>query len=86
MINGDAWKLKNKAKELSKEKILIIAATRDIVGPISLHHIPLMKEIYKYSKENVKEIFMDTDHSYSNKRVLLSKVVAEYIESIYNES
>ena len=45
-----------------------------------------MKEIYKYSKENVKEIFMDTDHSYSNKRVLLSKVVAEYIESIYNES
>ena len=86
MINGDVWKLKNKAKELSKEKILIIAATRDIVGPISLHHIPLMKEIYKYSKENVKEIFMDTDHSYSNKRVLLSKVVAEYIESIYNES
>ncbi len=46
---------------------------------------PLMKEIYKYNKENVKEIFMNTDHSYSNKRILLSKIVAEYIESIYND-
>ncbi|WP_343343785.1 hypothetical protein [Terrisporobacter petrolearius] len=32
---------------------------------------------------NIKEIFMNTDYSYSNKKILLSKVVAEYIESIY---
>lgn len=43
-----------------------------------------MKEIYKYNKNNVKEIFVNTDHSYSNKRILLSKIVAEYIENIYN--
>ena len=84
MINGDMWRLSNKTEELSKEKILIIAATADDVGPNSLHHIPLMKEIYKYNKNNVKEIFINTDHSYSNKRILLSKIVAEYIENIYN--
>lgn len=85
MINGKEWILSNKAEELSKENILIIAATRDMVGPNKLHHIPLMKEIYKYNKDNVKEIYMNTDHSYSNKRILLSKIVAEYIESIYND-
>ena len=60
-------------------------ATKDEIGPNKLHHIPLMKEIYKYNRENVQDIFIDTDHSYSDKRVLLSKVVAEYIENIYNE-
>lgn len=54
------------------------------MGPNNIHHIPLMKEIYKYNKNNVKEIFVNTDHSYSNKRILLSKIVAEYIENIYN--
>ena len=44
-----------------------------------------MKEIYKYSKENVKEILIHADHSYNNKKILLSKIVAQYIESIYNE-
>lgn len=84
MNNGEKWRLSNKVKELSKENILIIAAKGDMVGPNKLHHIPLMREIHKYNKNKVKEIFIDTDHSYSNKRVLLSKVVAEYIESIYN--
>ena len=74
----------NLEEELSKKNILIIAATGDTVGPNKLHHIPLMKEIYKYSKENVEEVFVDTDHSYSNKRVLLTKTVAEYIEKICN--
>ena len=32
-----------------------------------------MKEIYKYSKENVKEILIHADHSYNNKKILLSK-------------
>ena len=72
-------------EELSKEKILIIAAIGDTVGPNKLHHEPLMKEIYKYSKENVKEILIHADHSYNNKKILLSKIVAQYIESIYNE-
>ena len=85
MINGDEWKLLNKAEELSKKNILIIAATGDTVGPNKLHHIPLMKEIYKYSKETVEEVLVDTDHSYSNKRVLLTKTVAEYIEKICNQ-
>ena len=71
--------------DLSKEKILIIAAIGDTVGPNKLHHEPLMKEIYKYSKENVKEILIHADHSYNNKKILLSKIVAQYIESIYNE-
>ena len=44
-----------------------------------------MKEIYKYSKENVEEVFVDTDHSYYNKMVLLTKTVAEYIEKICNQ-
>lgn len=83
MINGDYWRLSNKAEQLSRKNILIIAATGDIIGPNKLHHIPLMKEIYKYNKDNVKEFFINTDHSYSNRRILLSKVVAEYIESIY---
>lgn len=85
MMNGEQWKLSNKAEDLSKKKILIIAATGDTVGPNKLHHIPLMKEIYRYSKENVEEVFVDADHSYSNKRILLTKLVAEYIEKVYNQ-
>ena len=37
------------------------------------------------SPENVKEILIHADHSYNNKKILLSKIVAQYIESIYNE-
>ncbi|WP_455538553.1 alpha/beta hydrolase family protein [Terrisporobacter sp.] len=86
IINGNKWSLLNKAEELSKKKVLITAATRDVVGPNKLHHIPLMREIYKYSKENVQEVYVDTDHSYSSKRVLLTKTIAEYIEKIYKQS
>lgn len=85
IANGEKWRLSNDATALSKENILIIAATGDTVGPMKLHHIPLMKEIYEYDKDNVKEVFIDTDHSYSNKRVLLSKIISEYIEGIYND-
>ena len=85
IINGEKWSLKNKSKVLSSKKVLIIAATGDNIGPNGLHHKPLLREIYKHSRENVKEIFINTDHSYSNKRVLLSKIIAEYIEDIYNE-
>ena len=82
--HGKEWDLKRKAKELSKKNILILGAIGDTLGPIKLHHIPLIKEIYKYSKDSVKEILVDTDHSYSNKRVWLARIIAEYIESIYN--
>lgn len=85
IINSKEWRLLNKAEELSKESILIIVTTEDMVGSNKLHHIPLMKEIYKYNKDKVKEIFMNADYSYSNKRILLSKTVDEYIESIYND-
>ena len=42
-------------------------------------------KIYNKKKENVKEILIHADHSYNNKKILLSKIVAQYIESIYNE-
>ncbi len=83
--NGEQWRLSNKAKELSKQNILMIAATKDIIAPNELHHIPLVSEIYKYNNKKVKEIFIDTDHSYNNKRIELAKLVANYIEEIYME-
>lgn len=84
MKNGNNWNLRNKASNLAKEKLLIIAASGDTIGPISLHHIPLINEINKY-KNNVKEVIVDTDHSYSNKRIYLTNIVCKYIEGIIKE-
>lgn len=84
--NGDKWNLPDKAKFLADEKLLITVGNGDTVSKKYLHHDILAKEIKKYDKNNLQEKFVDTDHSYSNKRIWLAQTVAEFIENVINEN
>lgn len=82
--NGDKWNLPDKAKSLSNEEILITIASRDVVSKRYLHHDILASEIKKYNN-NLTEKFIDTDHSYSDKRILLAKTIAQFLEQQINK-
>ena len=82
LSHGEKWNLQNKADKLAKENLLIIGAKKDVIGPIELHYTPLVNEINKYENK-LKTLMIDTDHSYSNKRIYLTKMIAEYIEDMY---
>lgn len=80
------YNLVDKADKLADEKLLILAANQDIVSKKYLHNDILVKEIKKYNKNNLVEIYTDTDHSYSNKRIWLAKTIANYLEGIINNN
>ena len=82
--NGDKWNLPDKAKFLANEEILITIASRDVVSKRYLHHDILASEIKKYNN-NLTEKFIDTDHSYSDKRILLAKTIAQFLEQQINK-
>lgn len=83
--NGDKWNIPGQAEILANERLLITVATRDIISKKYLHYDALAEKIKKYNKGNLTEKFVDTDHSYSNKRIWLAETVAEFLDEIINE-
>lgn len=80
MANGDKWSFINNAKKLAKHKLLLIAAKRDTLSIPELHYYPLVNEMLKYNAESFEYKMIDSDHSFQDKRILLTEVIEGWLE------
>ena len=78
--NGDKWSFINKAEKLAKHKLLLIAAKRDNLSIPELHYYPLVNKLIEYNAENFEYKMIDSDHSFQDKRILLTEIIEGWLE------
>lgn len=80
MTNDDNWSFKNNAKKLLKHKLLLIAASRDTLALPELHYYPLLNTLLSYDSDNFTYHLLDSDHSFQDKRILLTEIIESWLE------
>lgn len=81
ILNHEQWNLVNKVESLSKNNLLLIAAKYDQLAPVELHHSPLLK-VLKTAGANLDDVIISTGHSFSDKRIELTRVIINWLTSI----
>ena len=79
-VNGDKWSFINNAEKLAGHKLLLIAAKRDNLSIPELHYYPLVNKMLKYNTENFEYKMIDSDHSFQDKRILLTEIIEDWLE------
>lgn len=77
--NREKWNLINIAEKLKHHPILMVAGSRDDVATVKEHHEELVKALKKNEAHNLKSIILDSDHSFSDKRITLSETVLSWL-------
>jgi len=79
--NHENWNLITGVSELAKKNILLIAAKYDQLAPVQLHHAPLA-EALKKSDANFEQRILNTGHSFSDKRIELTREIINWLTKI----
>ena len=82
ITNKKEWNLINYLEKLSKKNLLIIGAKFDTTTPLDIHHKPLMNALKTTNIKNVKEVILETEHSFSDKRIALARIISEWLSKI----
>lgn len=77
---GDALDFLNQSKIIAKRPLLIIGAEYDKVGPIDIHHKPLVESLKKSEPCDLTEVIVKTDHSFSDKRLELARTIISWLD------
>lgn len=80
IANSDKWSFVNNAEKLANQKLLLIAAKKDNLSIPELHYYPLLNKMLKYNTENFEYIMLDSDHSFQDKRILLTEIIESWLE------
>lgn len=80
--NKKEWNLFNYLGELSSKNLLLIGAKFDTTAPMDIHHRPLMSALSSINAKNIKEIILETGHSFSDKRIALARIISEWLSEI----
>ena len=75
-----AWKFTTLTDRLAKKRVLLVVATRDTTAVPTLHHVPLAQALKTAGASNFTEVSIDSDHSYSDRRIALSRAVLVWLE------
>ena len=81
VVNHEQWNLINHTAALAKKNILLIAAKYDQLAPVELHHVPLAQLLKKYDA-NISERIISCGHSFSDKRIELSREIINWLNKI----
>lgn len=81
-LNCEKWSFVNNAPQLSKHKLLLIAASEDKIAPPELHCRPLQRRLLSYNTGNFEYNVVASGHSFSEKRIQLTGLVAGWLEKI----
>ncbi|HRS21859.1 MAG TPA: DUF1749 domain-containing protein, partial [Clostridia bacterium] len=79
-VNGDKWSFINNAEKLAGHKLLLIAAKKDNLSIPELHYYPLVNKMLMYNTENFEYKMIDSDHSFQDKRILLTEIIEDWLE------
>lgn len=77
--NRKKWDLRNIAEKLKSHSILMVAGSRDDVSIINEHHRSLVNTLQKHEVNDFKNIVLNADHSFSDKRIALGKIVLSWL-------
>ncbi|MBZ0180467.1 MAG: alpha/beta fold hydrolase [Melioribacteraceae bacterium] len=80
--NSREFNLLNYSDSLSKKKILMIGAKYDQLAMTEIHHTPLKNILEQRSKENLTESIFESGHSFSDKRILLSQKIINWLKKV----
>ena len=61
--------------------VLLIAGQRDVDTPIAEHHSPVLAELERLKAREVTSFVVDSDHSFSDKRLTVAKMVVSWLET-----
>jgi pimeloyl-ACP methyl ester carboxylesterase len=75
-----AWKFTALTDRLAKKNVLLVVATRDVTAVPALNHVPLVQALKTAAAANFTEVSIDSDHSYSDRRIALSRAVLVWLE------
>lgn len=82
IANKKDWNLINYLEKLSEKNLLIIGAKFDTTAPLDIHHKPLMNALKTTNIKNVKEVILETEHSFSDKRIALARIISDWLGGI----
>ncbi|MBW8832686.1 MAG: hypothetical protein JF606_25465 [Burkholderiales bacterium] len=74
------WKFTTLTDRLAKKNVLLVVATRDVTAVPAVNHVPLVQALKAAAAPNFTEVSIDSDHSYSDRRIALSRAVLKWLE------
>lgn len=77
--NAHKYNLINYADKLSKLSLLLIGGAKDDIGPVDLHHTPLVNALKEQKAEDLSQVILDSDHCFSDKRVPLIDTIISWL-------
>lgn len=78
--HADVWDYTQHIKALAKYRLHLIGASRDEIVPAGMYHQPFVTMLEKANPAQFTHTLMDTDHSFSDKRVALARDVLAWLQ------
>lgn len=82
MENLMKWDLRTHAEVLAKRKLFMIGAANDDEVPLDMHYTPLVDALHKFNPRRMSTHVLNTDHSFSNKRIELARLIISWLNHI----
>jgi pimeloyl-ACP methyl ester carboxylesterase len=79
--SADNWQFEKLPQRLGKRSVLLVVATKDTVTVPATHHTPLASALKTSMGAAFTEVSLDTDHSYSDRRIALTRAVIGWLEA-----
>ena len=76
----DDFDISLRCSDLKGTRVLLVGAERDTVSIPELHHQPVLKALKENGSVNLRSVMIDSDHSFTDRRIALSRGVLEWLE------
>ena len=77
---GDEWEITGRANLLLGTSLLLVSGSRDGTAEPRYHHTPLLNALKNLNHEDLRAVSLDSDHSFSDRRVALTGTVLEWMK------
>jgi dipeptidyl aminopeptidase/acylaminoacyl peptidase len=81
LANLDKYDLVKQADRIVDRDILLIGGKQDEAIEIEKHILPLYRKLQELGAESVNLEILDTDHTFSNSRTELYKIISKWIKA-----
>lgn len=82
ITHSSRWNLLNHAEVLAKYPVLLVAGSRDDVGPADLHFHPLIDALHAKGANRLEYHLLESDHGFQDQRVGLSRIIAGWLDKL----
>jgi len=80
--NADEWNLLGGVRSIAERNLFLLGAEYDQTAPTAMHFSPLINMLKKVSPEKKFGEILQTGHSFSDKRIAVSRSVVDWLSTI----